>query len=264
MREQATVYDRLRVRVQNDDPVALVSVVAGPPALLGTAIVIEEDDTLTMTPPQAPAAWLDEAVGLARAALRQGEASTTIATLNGPDGALLDCYIEVLQPPPHLVIVGGVHVGMILCRLAKELGYMVTVTDARPPFVTRERFPLADRILIGWPDDTLPTLRLTPRTAVAVLTHDPKFDEPALKTVLATAVGYVGAIGSRKTRQEHHAHLREQGVSEEALRRVHGPIGLDLGGKSPAEIALAIMAEVVAVRFGRVLVRASTPPVVPA
>jgi xanthine dehydrogenase accessory factor len=124
--------------------------------------------------------------------------------------------------------------------------------DPREAFATRERFPDADELVLAWPDEALAGLPLTTSTAVAVLTHDEKYDVPALVATLNSQVGYVGAIGSRGTRELRNARLREQGVTDEQIARVHGPIGLDIGAKAPEEIALAIMAQIVATRHGRI------------
>jgi xanthine dehydrogenase accessory factor len=130
------------------------------------------------------------------------------------------------------------------------MGYRVTVVDARAKFASRERFPEADELLVAWPDDALATLRVDSATALVVLTHDPKFDIPALRSALRTGAGYIGAIGSRKTNQNRFDALREEGFTDADIARVHGPIGLDLGGRGAEETALGIMAEVTAVRFG--------------
>ncbi|HKT38214.1 MAG TPA: XdhC family protein, partial [Ktedonobacterales bacterium] len=135
---------------------------------------------------------------------------------------------------------------------AKVLGYHVVVVDAREAFATRERLPDADELLVEWPDEVLARLPLTSATAIAVLTHDDKFDVPALAVALRSNVSYVGAIGSRGTRERRDARLREAGVTDEQIARIHGPIGLDLGARVPEEIALAILAQIVAVRNRRV------------
>src|SRR5262249_41784540 len=148
-----------------------------------------------------------------------------------------------------MVIVGAIHIAIPLHRLAKVMGYRVTVVDARAKFATRERFPEADELLVAWPDEALGKLTLDRATYVVILTHDPKFDLPALRSVLRKDVGYSGAIGSRKTNQNRFDKLREEGFTEEEIGRVHGPIGLDMGSRGAEETALGILAEVTAVRF---------------
>jgi xanthine dehydrogenase accessory factor len=161
-----------------------------------------------------------------------------------------DLFEEPFARPAHMVIVGAIHIAIPLHRLARVMGYRVTVVDARAQFATAERFPEADELLVAWPDDALAGMTIDRSTAVVVLTHDPKFDMPALRAVLPTAAGYVGAIGSRKTNANRFDALRQEGFTEEQLARVHGPIGLDLGGRGAEETALGIMAEVTAVRYG--------------
>ncbi len=166
-------------------------------------------------------------------------------------GRLLDdWFIEPFRRPAHLIIVGAIHIAIPLHRLAKLMGYRVTVIDARAKFATKERFPDADELIVAWPDEAMSRLTLDSSTYVVILTHDPKFDLPALRAVLGKDVGYIGAIGSRKTNENRFAALREEGFTEEQLSRVHGPVGLDLGGRGAEETALGILAEITAVRFG--------------
>lgn len=159
-------------------------------------------------------------------------------------------FVEAFPVRPRLVVIGAVEVARPLVRLAKELGYETVVIDGRASFATRERFPDVDRLVVGWPDEVADSIGLGPFDAVAVLTHDPKFDEPAIVAGLARGCRYVGAIGSRRTQADRRARLLEAGVPAESLDRLRGPIGLDLGGRMPAETALAILAEVVAERKG--------------
>ena len=158
-------------------------------------------------------------------------------------------FLETFPVPPRLVIVGAVEIARPLVTLARELGFTTVVVDARPAFASRERFPDADQLVVGWPDEVADSIGLGPDDAVVVLSHDPKFDEPALREALHRGCRYVGAIGSRKTQAERRDHLRAAGVADEDLARIHGPVGLNLGGRAPAETALAILAEVVATRY---------------
>jgi xanthine dehydrogenase accessory factor len=139
---------------------------------------------------------------------------------------------------------------MSLAAMARELGYETVVVDGREAFATRERFPDVDSLEVGWPDEIAEAIGLGPRDAVAVLTHDVKFDEPAIVEALRRGCRYVGAVGSRKTQADRRARLLAAGVGEGALALLRGPIGLDLGGRAPAETALAILAEIVAARYG--------------
>ena len=161
-----------------------------------------------------------------------------------------DWFVEPFRRPAHLVIVGAIHIAIPLHRLAKLMGYRVTIVDARAKFATRERFPDADELVVAWPDEALAKINLDSSTYVVILTHDPKFDLPALRSVLGKEVGYIGAIGSRKTNANRFDALRGEGFTEEQLGRVHGPIGLDLGSRGAEETALGILAEITAERFG--------------
>jgi xanthine dehydrogenase accessory factor len=159
-------------------------------------------------------------------------------------------FLEAYPVNPRLVIVGAVEIARPLVRLARELGFESVVVDGRPAFATKERFPEAEQIVIGWLDEVAREIGLSADDSVVVLAHDPKFDEPAIVEAMSTGCRYVGAIGSKKTQAERRERLRAQGVSDGDLARLHGPIGLDLGGRAPAETALAILAEVVAERYG--------------
>ena len=159
-------------------------------------------------------------------------------------------FLESFPPRPRLVAVGAVEVASALVGLARDLDYETVVVDARPAFATRQRFPHADQLIVAWPEEAADEIGLGPSDAVAVLSHDPKFDEPAIEVGLARGCRYVGAIGSRKTQRARLERLRARGVPDELLARLRGPIGLDLGGREPAETALAIMAEIVALRYG--------------
>jgi xanthine dehydrogenase accessory factor len=161
-------------------------------------------------------------------------------------------FVEAFPVKPRLVVVGAVEVARSLVRIARELGYETVVIDGRESFATPERFPpeTVDRLIVGWPDEVADEIGLGPDDSVAVLTHDVKFDEPAIVEALRRGCRYVGAVGSRKTQGDRRERLRGAGVSDEELARLRGPVGLDLGGRAPAETALAIMAEVVATRYG--------------
>jgi xanthine dehydrogenase accessory factor len=159
-------------------------------------------------------------------------------------------FVESFPVRPRLVVVGAGQVAIALVRMARQLGYETIVIDGRASFATRERFPDVDRLQVGWPDEIFPQISLAAKDAVAVLTHDPKFDEPAIVEALRRGCRYVGSIGSRRTHAARRERLRAAGLSDEDLARMRGPIGLDLGGRRPAEIALSILAEVVAVRHG--------------
>jgi xanthine dehydrogenase accessory factor len=169
---------------------------------------------------------------------------TELATRDG------DFFVEPLRRPAHLVIIGAIHIAIPLHRLAKLMGYRVTVIDARAKFATSERFTDADELIVAWPDEGMAKIAIDQSSYVVILTHDPKFDLPALRSVLGKGAGYVGAIGSRKTNQKRFDALRKEGFSEDDIAEIHGPIGLDLGSRGAEETALGILAEITAVRFG--------------
>ena len=162
-------------------------------------------------------------------------------------------FVETWAPPPQMWIFGAVDFTAALSRVAKVLGYRVIVCDAREVFATRRRFPAADEVVVSWPGPlfTQRGAQLGERDAVCVLTHDPKFDVPAVQGALATRAGYIGVMGSRKTHDKRTERLREVGVSDAELARLMSPIGLDLGARSPEETAISICAEIIAVRTGR-------------
>jgi len=159
-------------------------------------------------------------------------------------------FVEVHTPPATLIIVGASHMAMLLVQLARPVGFHTVVVDSRPRFATPERFPATDTLLVGIPSEIVKTLPLSSSTAVILVAHDYKYDLPILRQVLSSSVGYIGVLGNRRRGEGLLKFLREDGVPDEALRRIRVPIGLDLGGRSASEIALAILAEVVATRYG--------------
>lgn len=249
----ASIQDRLAAAVRANRPAATVTVLTG--SRSGEKMLF-----LLPTPGLASesverfgrfgARGLDDEAE--RHAVQQVAAERSArVTLAPTDEDALDVFVEVFPQPPTLLIFGAVHVGQALCTIAKQLGYWVVVTDARGALATQERFPEADRIIRGWPDDALAQVPITTTTDIAILTHDPKFDEPAIVGSLATPARYIGAIGSRSTNEDRRIRLAEVGVSPEDIARVHGPIGLNIGAESPEEMAVAIMAEIIATRRGR-------------
>jgi xanthine dehydrogenase accessory factor len=160
-------------------------------------------------------------------------------------------FCEVYGPPPRLLIYGAVDTAEALCRAAKLLGWTTIVADARAKFATSERIPTADRLVVEWPEEAFAQVQPDHATAVVVLTHDDKFDVPALKAALETDAFYVGALGSRRNQERRRERLLESGVDEDALARISGPCGLDIGADSNEETALSILAEALAVRAGR-------------
>ena len=161
-------------------------------------------------------------------------------------------FADVYGPPPRLLVFGAVDTAEALCRAAKAIGWRTIVADARAKFATKERIPSADELVVAWPDEVLEQVEPDHATAVVVLTHDDRFDIPALQGALASEAFYVGALGSRRNQARRRERLLEAGVEEEALDRISGPAGLDIGADTPAETALSILAEILAVRAGRV------------
>lgn len=206
--------------------------------VLGDHVIVTEGAVLP------PSRADDSAVALVaemRAMLKSG--TTAVVTVDGGR-----YFVETFLPPPRMLIFGATDFAAALVRAAKLLGYHVVLCDARAVFATRERFPEADEIIVDQPYRYLGGVEVDERTAVCVLTHDPKFDIPLLETALATPAGYIGALGSRRTHAKRLATLRAAGVSPEALNRLHSPIGLDIGSSTPEETAISIMAEIIASR----------------
>jgi xanthine dehydrogenase accessory factor len=241
---EATHHDHLRAALASEAPAAEVTVVRGGADILGCQLLLLGDGQAH----GSLGADLDaEATPLARAALMEGRSSR--AALTAANGT--EVFIDVLRPPPALVVVGGVHIAVALTALAKGLGYHTTVIDPRTRFGSAERFPQVDRLIAAWPDEGLEAVGLNASTAVVVLTHDPKLDDPALRAALPSPAFYVGALGSKQTQAKRRQRLLDAGLTEAQIGRLHAPIGLDLGGRSPEEIALSVLAQIVAVRNRR-------------
>ena len=223
--------------------VAVATIVEG--AYTGRSVLVHGDGKVEGSLGDTiPEASVREA---ALAALRREASGTTV--LETPSGAS-SLFVEVFSRQPRLVVFGGVHIAVMLVPLARALGYRTIVADGRPGFLTRERFPDADELILAWPEEAFERVGLDASCYVCVLSHDPKLDEPALELALRSSARYIGAIGSRKTQASRRERLRAAGFDEDAIARMHGPIGLDLGGRQPAETALAILAEMTAVRYG--------------
>jgi xanthine dehydrogenase accessory factor len=243
------VFERLTQALRESVPAVRATVITAPSeaaSLLGETLVFL-DSAVTG---ELQDGTLDAEVRAAGTdVLGSGESQTR--SLPTTRGAEAEIFFAAFPAPATLVIVGAGHISIPLTRIAKVLGYRVIVADAREAFATRERLPEADELLVEWPDEALAHLPLTSATAVAVLTHDDKFDVPALAAAVHSPVGYIGAIGSRGTREQRNRRLREAGVTDQQIARIYGPIGLDIGARTPEEIALAIMAQIVAARHGK-------------
>ncbi|MGH9117784.1 MAG: XdhC family protein [Acidimicrobiales bacterium] len=246
----SSIFEVVRDAIRMDEPVALVTVLSGPDA--GSKLVVR--------PGRPPLGTLGDA-DLDRVVARdaEGELAAGITEVRhyGAHGeareADVSVFIESHAPPPRMLIFGAVDFTAALARLARLLGYRVTVCDAREVFATRRRFPMADEVVVDWPQRLLAQVgsSLGPRDAVCVLTHDAKFDVPAIVGALETDVGYLGAMGSRRTHDRRVERLRDEGVDDAGLKRVMAPIGLDIGARTPEEVAVSICAEIIALRTGQ-------------
>lgn len=248
-----SVYEQLRDALRAEQPVALATVIRAPEGEpLGAKLLVR--------PGQPPVGTLGDP-DLDRVVARDAEgelaAGLTSTRHYGPHGEAreeaVSVFIESFSPPPRMVIFGAVDFTAALVRAGKLLGYRVTVCDARPVFATTQRFPLADEVVNDWPNRYLEKVGadLGPADVVCVLTHDPKFDVPAIREAVKTNVGYLGAMGSRKTATTRNQRLREAGLTDEQIARVMAPIGIDIGARTPEETAVSIVAEIIALRTGR-------------
>jgi xanthine dehydrogenase accessory factor len=253
-----SIYPTLAAAIRGEQPVALVTVIDGP----------RPGGKLLVRPGEAPLGSLGhpELDRVAhRDALAELEAGRSGVRHYGPAGEttpedLIDTpivrvFVESWAPPPQMWIFGAVDFTAALAKVAKVLGYRVTVCDAREVFATRRRFPMADEVRVTWPTPMFDERggELSSRDAVCILTHDPKFDVPAVRGALSTDVGYIGVMGSRKTHARRMERLAEAGVTEQAdIERLMSPIGLDIGARTPEETAVSICAEIIARHTGRI------------
>lgn len=242
--------DQLRTALRSGRPVALVTVVDGPGKGSKLLVGPDREPVGSLGSPELDRVVARDVLG----DLAQGRTAIRHYGADGQAvGTTVSVFVESFTPPPRMVVVGAVDFTAALVRVAKVLGFVVTVCDAREVFATRARFPEADEIVVEWPDRYLRDLAepLGSSDAVCVLTHDVKFDVPALVEALASGAGYIGAMGSRGTHAERTERLREAGVDDAGLARISAPIGLDLGARTPEETAVAICAEIIAHRTGR-------------
>jgi xanthine dehydrogenase accessory factor len=233
------IFASLRSVLVEERPAVTVTVVRGPKDVLGREIILKENGSVAGT----LNADLDEqALSLAREALANGESQRAMVN------EAVEVFIEAVLPPPTLIAVGGVHITIALMSLAKTLGYRTVVVDPRSAFGNEERFPNVDRLIQLWPEEAFQLFPITRSTAIAMLTHDPKLDDPALKIALPSHAFYVGALGSKNTQAKRRQRLLDEGLTEAQLNRLRGPIGLEIEAHTPEEIAISIMAEIVATR----------------
>lgn len=236
----AGVYDRAKEHLAAGEPMAIISVLKGPEELLNRKLIVLEDGQTEGNLELGEDT--DRAVQEALSLLAQ----ETGGVVEMRDDLTL--FIETYPAAPRLIVVGAVHIAEPLVSIANTLGFDTILVDPRAAFATRERFPSADKLMQEWPQKALSEMKLNHSAYIVVLTHDPKLDDPALMAALQSQARYVGALGSTRTNRLRLERLREAGLSEAQLERLHAPIGLNIGGRSPAEIAVSIMAEVVKVR----------------
>ena len=251
-----SIYEEFSRSLRTEQPVALVTIVEGPGVgskLLVTPTTVSGtlgDEELDRIATRDTIAELEAGRSGVRRYGLHGQ--TTPEDLD--ETPLVTVFIETWAPPPQMVIFGAVDFTAALAKVAKVLGYRVMVCDAREIFATRRRFPMADEVRVTWPGPVFEQhgASLGPRDAVCVLTHDPKFDVPAIEGALSTRVGYIGVMGSRRTHDTRLERLAEVGIDRpEQLDRLMSPIGLDIGGRTPEETAISICAEIIANRTGR-------------
>ena len=243
----AELFEAVVRSLRGKEPAALVTEVQGPNP--GAKMLVGEDSRLgTLGDEGLDAAVVEHARGML------DMAQTGIRTY-GPQGQgnsdEVEVFIQAFSQPPDMYVLGAVNLANAVVRLGKYLGYRVTVVDARKIFANQERFPEADEVVVQWPNEFLETAPISRRTAIVILTHDPKFDIPILEFALKSPVGYLGAMGSRRTHEKRKANLREIGITDEQMERIHAPLGLDLGARTSEETAVSILAQVITLRTGR-------------
>jgi xanthine dehydrogenase accessory factor len=226
-------------------PVAKVTVIAGAEGVLGSELLVFEDGA-NLGSLEGPAA--EDGLKAGMEVLVSGRAHAVTAS------GIVDLLVEGYPPSPELVIVGGVHISLALVKLARIMGFRTVVIDPRRAFGSTNRFPDVDRLIQAWPSVAFQEVNLTPSTAVVMLTHDPKIDDPAFAAALSSPAFFIGALGSHKTHASRRSRLEAAGIDVEQIARIYGPVGLDIGGQNPEEIALAIMAQIIAARNQRLMV----------
>lgn len=233
------VLDQVRRLSAEERLGAIVTVVSGPD--IGAKAVIDAEHGYVAG--VVPDGIGDDVLADARR-LMANEQNRTLDY--GSDGV----FIETVAPEPLLLIFGAGHIAQSLATMAPELGFRVVVADARKTWATADRFPAVDRLIVGWPDVVFEDIELDGRTYVVLLSHDARFEDPVLPAVRKAPVRYIGALGSRRTSRARAERLREAGWSEDEIARIHAPIGIDIGAEQPSEVAVAILAEMVRVRYG--------------
>jgi xanthine dehydrogenase accessory factor len=243
-----STYSKIAEHIKNEEMVSRATVVRTPDeSEIGAEMLIYPDGNTAGT---LGFAELDQtaaahAIDLMR---RTGSKTYAIETANGT----YEVFVDVFPPPPTLLVFGAVHIAIPLVKMAKEAGFRIKVIDGREKFLNKERFPEADELIMAWPDEAIEEnmVKIDGNTYIVVLTHDEKFDEPALVATLPTEARYIGAIGSKTTTANRIGRLQKYGLTDEQINKIYGPIGVPIGAREPAEIAVSILAEIIAVKYG--------------
>lgn len=243
-----STYQKIKEHIEREEMVSRATVVRTPnDAPIGAEMLIypdgKSDGTLGLA--ELDRGTIEKAVDLMA---RTGSKTFALDTSAGQ----YEVFVDVFPPPPTLLVFGAVHIAIPLVKIAKECGFRVKVIDGREKFLTTERFPGVDELIEAWPDEAVTEkgVKIDANTYIVILTHDEKFDEPALEATLPSAARYIGAIGSKTTTLNRVDRLKALGIPEEQIGRIHGPIGIPIGAREPAEIAVSIMAEIIAVKYG--------------
>ncbi len=239
----AEAVTRTTKALQSGKRFAVATVVSGPADLLGAWMLVPSSGEPFS---RIPDEWSERVEAASLQALGEGRSQLVSLPGAGPEG--IDLFVEVVEPQPVLVVVGGAHTAITLTRLAKVIGYRTVVVDPRRAFGNTGRFPHVDQLIQEWPEDAFAQIEVTPETAIVMLTHDPKIDDPAIQAALRSPAFYVGVLGSKSNQAKIRARMAEAGLPEDLIARLHGPIGLKLENATPEEIALSVLTEIVAAK----------------
>jgi len=234
-----TTFERVKRLIDDEREGKILTVISGPRQIVGQKIIVDNEG-----------GWNgDMAPELEQRMLELAATAVQTQVMDLDEDTRV--FVELIRPLPTLIAVGGGEISIALTRMASLLGYRTVVIDPRKIFASDARFPHVDKLIQKWPRSAFAEIELTPDTAVALLTHDPKIDDPSLGILLERELFYIGALGSRKTHAKRLERLAKKGFTTNETNRIHAPIGLDIGAASPAEIAVAVMAEIVSVRNGQ-------------
>jgi xanthine dehydrogenase accessory factor len=240
------LFQEVAEAIRQERPVALVTELRGPKP--GAKLVVTESAVHGSLGDEG----LDRSASAEASAMLELGLTATRSYGTSGEGRMddVELFIESFTPPPQMYVFGAIDFAAAVARVGKFLGYRVTVCDPRERFATKARFPEADEIVVQWPDEFLAQAPVDKRTVICGLTHDPKFDVPLLKAALATPAGYIGAMGSRRTHAKRSKQLLAEGFTEDDVARISGPVGLDIGARTPEEVAVSIAAEIITLKTG--------------